>query len=44
MTDIYLHIVARMADYMAMHPYLNWASFSILLTLIIAQGAWMLAP
>ena len=24
MTDIYLHIVARMADYMATHPYAVW--------------------
>ena len=24
MTEIYLHIVARMADYMATHPYQSW--------------------
>ena len=26
MTDIYLHIVARMADYMATHPYIPYCS------------------
>ena len=42
MTDIYLHIVARMADYMATHPYVGLVGFFFAAILLFAFSAHVL--
>ena len=37
MTEIYLHIVARMADYMATHPYGKFWTHSAAWLLVIVS-------